>query len=174
MKVADLRGMKAPYNPRKCSPTEFAALRRAIRFFGFVEPLVWNRRSGNIVGGNTRVDAAAEEGFDELPVMVVDLDDASERQLNLALNRIGGEWDDAKLREVLAGLESAGADLVLTGFDEDELAKLLADEAAEGDQEPELGALQYRVVVDCRGELEQGDLIARLEKEGWACRALIS
>jgi DNA modification methylase len=55
----------------------------------------------------------------------VDLDDPSEKQLNLALNRISGDWDDVALRELLQGLDAEGADLELTGFDDAELARLL-------------------------------------------------
>ena len=75
-----------------------------------------NRRSGHIVGGHQRVKAAAAEGLETLPVVHVDLDEPSEKQLNLALNRISGEFDMEKLAEVLGDLERAGADLELTGF----------------------------------------------------------
>ena len=57
-----------------------------------------------------------------------DLDDPSEKQLNLALNRIHGEWDTEKLEELLAQLKVDGADLQLTGFSDDELAALLVDQ----------------------------------------------
>lgn len=174
MAVSALQEMAAEYNPRKISPEELGKLRRSLRYFGFVEPVVINRRSQRIVGGHQRVRAAAEEGFETLPVVFVDLDEPSEKQLNLALNRISGEWDDEKLREVLASLDADGADLKLTGFDERELEKILADAAEAEEAEPELGAFEYRVVVDCKGEVEQAALIEQLEKEGWTCRPLIS
>src|SRR5437867_3943028 len=124
----ELAGMVAPYNPRTISDHDLEALRRSLRFFGTVEPIVVNRRSGHIVGGHQRVKAAQAEGIETLPVYYVDLDDPSEKQLNLALNRIHGEWDERMLEELLAELKAGGADLELTGFTDDEIAALLVDQ----------------------------------------------
>src|ERR1039457_1045090 len=82
--VAKLIGMGAPYNPRRIEPDQLAALRRSLRTFGAVEPVVANRRSGRIVGGHQRVKAAEAEGIETLPVVWVDLDETGEKQLNLA------------------------------------------------------------------------------------------
>jgi DNA modification methylase len=125
--VAKLVGMGAPYNPRRIEPEQLAALRRSLRTFGAVEPVVANRRSGRIVGGHQRVKAAEAEGIETLPVVWVDLDETGERQLNLALNKISGEWDEDKLGALLLDLTAAGADISLTGFDDSELQKILAD-----------------------------------------------
>src|SRR5262245_31043207 len=128
LKTSDLARMAAPYNPRQISDHDLEALRRSLRFFGTVEPIVVNRRSGRIVGGHQRVKAALAEGIEDLPVYFVDLDDPSEKQLNLALNRIHGEWDEAMLERLLSELKVAGADLELTGFTDDEIRALLVDE----------------------------------------------
>jgi len=125
VRTADLASMAAEYNPRKISESDLSALRRSLRFFGCVEPVVVNRRTSRIVGGHQRVRAAQAEGVESLLVVWVDLDEPSERQLNLALNRIHGEWDEERLAALLAELERQGADLELTGFDDDELARLL-------------------------------------------------
>jgi ParB-like chromosome segregation protein Spo0J len=125
--VAKLVGMGAPYNPRRIEPEQLMALRRSLRTFGAVEPVVANRRTGQIVGGHQRVKAAEAEGIETLPVVWVDLDETGERQLNLALNRISGEWDEEKLGALLLELSEAGADIALTGFDDSELQKILAD-----------------------------------------------
>src|SRR2546426_12250921 len=108
---SELSGMAAPYTPRTISDHDLEALRRSLRFFGTVEPIVVNRRSGRIVGGHQRVKAAIEEGLETLPVFYVDLDDPSEKQLNLALNRIHGEWDEDMLERLLPELKAGGADL---------------------------------------------------------------
>src|SRR5882672_3553620 len=120
-----LAAMASPFNPRTIGDHDLGALRRSLKFFGTVEPIVVNRRSGQIVGGHQRVRAAEAEGIDTLPVVYVDLDDPSERQLNLALNRISGEFDVEKLQEVLADLKRAGADLELTGFTDTEIEEFL-------------------------------------------------
>jgi len=129
-----LATMAAPYNPRTITDHDLEALRRSLRFFGTVEPIVVNRRSDRIVGGHQRVRAAEAEGIATLPCVFVDLDEPSERQLNLALNRIHGEWDMEKLEEVLRELEAAGADLDLTGFTTVEIDELLrgSDEPIDG------------------------------------------
>jgi DNA modification methylase len=123
--TSDLAAKAAPYNPRKIGDHDLAALRRSLKFFGTVEPIIVNTRSGHIVGGHQRVKAAEAEGIDTLPVVYVDLDDPSERQLNLALNRISGEFDVDKLQEVLADLQRAGADMELTGFTDTEIEDFL-------------------------------------------------
>jgi DNA modification methylase len=134
-----LATMAAPYNPRTIADHDLEALRRSLRYFGTVEPVVVNQRSGHIVGGHQRVKAALAEKIESLPVVYVDLDDPSERQLNLALNRIHGEFDLEKLEEVLRELETMGADLDLTGFTEVEINDLLhsGDEPIEGLTDPD-------------------------------------
>ncbi len=125
-----LVAMGAPYNPRKISKHDLAALRASMRTFGTVEPIVVNQRTNRIVGGHQRVAAASLEKLDHLPVVYVDLDDVAEKQLNIALNRIHGEWDEDRLAELLRDLESQAADLSLTGFAEDELSKLMFEVGA--------------------------------------------
>lgn len=94
--------------------------------FGVVEPIVVNERTGHIVGGHQRVKAAEAEQIGELPVVRVDLDETAEKQLNLALNRISGDWDETMLASLLSEIESGDADLELTGFDSTEIERLLA------------------------------------------------
>lgn len=137
--IERLATMASPYNPRTISDNDLQALRRSLKFFGTVEPVVVNKRSGHIVGGHQRVKAAEAEGIDTLPVVYVDLDDPSEKQLNLALNRISGEWEPERLSALLRELESEGADLALTGFASEELDRLLAsvDQPVDGLTDPD-------------------------------------
>lgn len=152
--VEVLVAMAAPYNPRTITDHDLEALRRSMRKFGVVEPVVVNRRSKRIVGGHQRVRAAQLEEIEALPVAWVDLSEDDERALNLALNRIHGEWDDGKLRELLGHLETSGVDLNLTGFDPNELENYLGtiidDPASEWDGMPEFdqpNALGFRSIV---------------------------
>jgi DNA modification methylase len=130
--TGELVGMGAPYNPRRISDADLSALRRSLETWGCVEPVVANRRSGHVVGGHQRIRAAEAAGIADLPVVWVDLDDVSERALNIALNKISGEWDESKLATVLAELEATGADVSLTGFSDDEIKDLLASIAEVG------------------------------------------
>lgn len=126
MKLSDLK--PAPYNPRvdlKPGDKEFEKLKRSVETFGLVEPVVFNKRSGYVVGGHQRLKVLQIMGFDEVPVSVVDLDDDMERALNVALNKIEGDWDYAKLKDLLQELDTGAFDLDLTGFDSDEIENLM-------------------------------------------------
>lgn len=125
----------APYNPRKDlkpGDPEYEKLKKSIYKFDMVEPLVWNVKSGNLVGGHQRLKILQERGETSVYVSVVNLDDADEKALNLALNKISGEWDEGKLSELLGELSALpDFDIELTGFDADELASLNPTEIIE-------------------------------------------
>ena len=128
MKLSELN--PAAYNPRKSlKPGDpvYEKLKTSIRSFGNVEPIVWNRRTGNVVGGHQRLRVLLDLGVAESEVSVVDLTDTDEKRLNIALNKITGEWDDEKLATLLSEIISSGADVYPTGFDDQELATLFAD-----------------------------------------------
>lgn len=164
----------APYNPRKMSAKKMKALQKSLRYFGVVEPIVFNKRTDRIVGGHQRVHAALAEGIEKLPVMEVDLDEPSEKQLNIALNNITGEWDNDLLAALLRDIMETSPDPTLTGFDQDELAKLTEGIDKEGMDAPvdELPQ-KWEVLVTCESEQRQVELLERLAGEGWTCRALL-
>ncbi|GEO26676.1 methyltransferase [Alicyclobacillus acidoterrestris] len=120
----------AEYNPRidlRPGDPEYEKLKRSIEGFGLVEPIVWNERTGNVVGGHQRLKVLRDLGETETEVVIVDLDDAKEKALNLALNKIEGDWDNFKLKELLEELDTGEFDITITGFDEDEIEKLMTD-----------------------------------------------
>lgn len=84
MKLADLN--PAEYNPRRISDEAFAGLGNSISRFGLLANIVWNKRTGNIVGGHQRYRHLLEMGETETDVIVVDLDDNDEVALNITLN----------------------------------------------------------------------------------------
>ncbi len=120
----------APYNPRvdlRPGDLEYEKLARSIDEFGLVEPLVWNSRTGHLVGGHQRFKVLLQRGITTAQVSVVDLPIEKEKALNLALNKIAGGWDHEKLAELLNELvELPGFDMALTGFDPPEVDELLA------------------------------------------------
>lgn len=101
-KDADVRKMRldelcpAEYNPRKISKKAFKGLEKSIESFGFLVPIVWNERSGNIVGGHQRYHHLIKENEEETEVVVVDLDNNEEVALNIALNnpKIRGQFTE--------------------------------------------------------------------------------
>jgi DNA modification methylase len=130
----------APYNPRKDlkpGEPEYEKLRRSIQEFGFVEPLVWNKRTGNLVGGHQRLKVLIEQGVREVEVSVVDLDDQRERALNIALNKISGDWDNEKLKDLLEELDTGDFDIELTGFTEAEIEDLMIQFHVEKKADPD-------------------------------------
>ena len=121
--VKDLK--YAPYNPRKISDEMLNKLKQSIEEFGYVEPIVVNKRTRHVVGGNQRLKALEDLGIEEVEAVFVDLDDAREKALNIALNKITGEWDYPKLKDLLEELDTGAFDIELTGFDLPEIEDLM-------------------------------------------------
>lgn len=120
----------AEYNPRqdlKSGDKQYEAIRHSIEAYGFVEPLVVNVRDGKniLVGGHQRYKILTAAGEQETEAVVVDLDAQQERALNLALNKIDGEWDNGKLKDLLA--EIGEEEAVQIGFSHEEFADLLRE-----------------------------------------------
>jgi hypothetical protein len=154
----------AAYNPRKdLGPhdPEYQRIVRSISEFGLVEPLVWNRRTGNLVGGHQRFKVLVARGVKRVNVSVVDLPLAKEKALNLALNRVSGEWDDAKLAEILDELVSVPEfEIDVTGFDLPDVQEILAS-AVGPDSDGEEDGFDLQEDLETHGEpiTRQGDLI---------------
>ncbi len=124
--VASLRPF--PGNPRIMSASKMQKLLRSIQRFGLVEPLVVRGSDWLVIGGNQRLEAARTAGLKTVPAVLVELSDAEAKALNLALNKIQGEWDLPKLGELLEGLtDLPDLDVNLTGFDLPEIDSLLAE-----------------------------------------------
>lgn len=133
----------ADYNPRKISEQEMESLKRSIKEFGFVQPVVVNQFAGRenvVIGGHQRITAAKELGIEEIPVIYISLDPEKEKALNLALNRISGEWDESKLSSIIS--EMRGSDILpTTGFAENEISKILDSMMPDITDENEIGEL---------------------------------
>lgn len=137
--LGDLR--PAPYNPRvelKPGDAEYEKLKRSVIEFGLVEPVILNEATGYVVGGHQRLSVLRDLGYTEVPTVIVNLSESREKALNVALNKISGDWDMPKLRDLIADLDDGWDDVTLTGFDEAEVAQLLnnLDEADEPEGEP--------------------------------------
>jgi ParB-like chromosome segregation protein Spo0J len=131
----------AGYNPRKNlqpGDPEFEKIRKSIEEFGYVEPIVVNA-DYTIISGHQRFKVLRELGIVSADVVVVDIDKAKEKALNLALNKITGDWDWEKLRVVIKELSDDGTDLAATGFDMDEISVILQDMAEPGFVSPREG-----------------------------------
>ncbi len=114
------------YNPRVAltpEDEEYQRIKRSIETYGYVDPIIINS-DGTIIGGHQRYNVLLDLGYDTAQVVLVDLDKDSEKALNIALNKISGEWDDEKLCALLLDLDLNGYDFSLTGFTPSELEDL--------------------------------------------------
>ncbi|MGE6260885.1 DNA methyltransferase [Heyndrickxia sporothermodurans] len=120
----------ATYNPRidlQPGDSEYEKLKTSIEEFGYIDPLIWNKRTGNLVGGHQRYKILLDQGLKEIYVSVVDLDETKEKALNLALNKISGEWDNEKLHDLIEELQKEDISIEITGFEEQDLEQITAD-----------------------------------------------
>jgi len=118
----------AAYNPRKAlkpGDPEYEKIKKSIKEFGFADPVVVNSDM-TIIGGHQRVTVAKELGYTEIPCAVVDLDKNQEKALNVALNKITGEWNKNLLADLIQDLEDSDFDAGLTGFDPPEIEQLMS------------------------------------------------
>ena len=136
IKIANLK--PAEYNPRSISERELTKLTESIRTFGFVDPVIVNT-DGTVIGGHQRIKAAERLGMAEIPCIRVDIPKDREKALNLALNRISGEWDMDMLAKLLDELDAESRRL--SGFDENEITEALnrlTEDPVEDDYDPVL------------------------------------
>ena len=157
MRLSELN--PAAYNPRKAlrpGDPAYEKLKASILSFGNVEPIVWNRSTGNVVGGHQRLRVLLDLGVAESEVSVVELSEVDEKRLNIALNKITGEWDDEKLTDLLAELNASGADVFPAGFDEQELSALIADLSM---AEPHEEAFDLTTALEKASFVRRGDIL---------------
>ena len=85
-----------------------------------------------------------------------------EKALNIALNKIGGQWDMEKLREGLGELSFSGLDVTATGYSESEIAVVLGDTQEEQNQEdPAIDRVTFTLSLEQYANLQQAlELIA--------------
>lgn len=111
--------LPADYNPRKDlqpGDVEYEQLKRSVQEFGYVEPVIYNIQTGVVVGGHQRLKVLQDLGYTEIECVEVDIPEPQEKALNIALNKISGDWDTVKLKDLLEDLQGLDVDLELTGF----------------------------------------------------------
>lgn len=138
IKEVDINILKeATYNPRKDlkeGDKEYNKIKKSILEFGYVDPIIINS-DYTIIGGHQRYKVLRDIGYEKVDCVIVDLDKEKEKALNVALNKISGDWDKEKLAELLMSLDDINVEL--TGFDDDEINKLIEKNIVD-DIEPEI------------------------------------
>lgn len=145
----------AEYNPRidlKPGDKEFEKIRKSIEEFGYVDPVIINK-DGTIVGGHQRYKVLKDMGYTEIQCIVIDVDKEKEKALNIALNKISGDWDKNKLKVLLSELQGVGL-AEITGFDLAELGMLgVQEEVIEDDFDID------KVLKEEKSYTQPGDII---------------
>jgi DNA modification methylase len=152
-----------PANPRRIEEADMESLTRSIKAHGLVQPIVARRSDKTVIAGHQRLVCAHRLGLTHVPVLFINVSVEEGRLLNLALNRISGDWDRELLARLLADLEAVpDIDISLSGFGDDEIATLLktlgAREKRQREESFDLDAAWSAAKAD-RG-VEPGDIFA--------------
>lgn len=145
----------APYNPRidlKKGMDEWEALNNSLGKFGLVVPVVVNEKNNVIISGHQRVSVLKTQGIKEVEAVVLNLEDDEERRLNIALNKIEGEWDFEKLEEVLS--EMTPEEKMFTGFLEEDIDELNVVKRDVTPTEPKEPPFDIYVSFESKGLIE--------------------
>jgi ParB-like chromosome segregation protein Spo0J len=171
-----------PANTNTHNPRNIQAIIASLKEFGQVEPLVVQRGTGKVIGGNGRLEAMHQIGMTECDIVEIDADGVRATALGIALNRTASlsEFDDKALTEILRSLQSEDFPIEATGFTDqeiDELLEKLGKDKAGGDQPDapvEHISEKWIVVIECTGEQQQVELIARFQAEGLSVKAIVA
>ena len=119
----------AKYNPRKDlkpGDKEYEKIKNSITEFGYVDPIIINS-DNTIIGGHQRLKVLRDLGYTEVDCVVIEIDKTKEKALNIALNKISGEWNVELLKDLIDDLKESNFDIEFTGFDPPELDELFSE-----------------------------------------------
>lgn len=159
-KLVDIKDLKPnPRNPNVHPMEQIALLAKILKAQGWRSPIVVSNRSGFIVKGHGRLQAAISAGFKKAPVDFQDYEsDEAEISDIIADNRLSelSDFDGAILKDLIEELDTGSIDLDLTGFDQLNLDMLMSqyhvepiDEEAEYDGMPEVDLIgeSFRKII---------------------------
>lgn len=138
-KLSELK--PAPYNPRQSNAEQEKQLKSSLEKFGVVEPIIFNKQTGYIVGGHFRIRELKKLGYKEIECVIVDLNEADEKELNIRLNANTGSWDWDELANNWDSELLSDWGLEIPGFE----PKIL--EAEEDDFEAPEGGIETDIVL---------------------------
>lgn len=157
-KIVISKLVPAKYNPRKDlkpGDAEYEKLKRSVEEFGYVEPIIWNKTTRRVIGGHQRLKVLVDFGLKEVDCVVVEFSEEKEKALNIALNKINGEWDTDKLAMLISDLQGSDFDVSLTGFEEAEIADLFEKT---GEKEVRDDDFDLTAALEKASFVERGDI----------------
>jgi len=122
-KISEISPSK--YNPRTISDESLGRLTKSLAEFGNIQPITWNARTGNVVGGHQRLKVYQAMGKTEVEVWAVDLSEQKEKAANIALNKLSGEFDMTSLKDLIEEINTGDIDLDITGFSSNEIEQIM-------------------------------------------------
>lgn len=130
IKELPLKDLKpAVYNPRKKlkkGDKEYEKIKQSLLKFGYVDPIIVNEDL-TVIGGHQRLTVLKDLNYETAKCVIVDLPKEDEKALNIALNKITGQWDEALLADLLLDLQESDFNLDLTGFEPPEIDDILSN-----------------------------------------------
>lgn len=130
IKELPLKELKpAAYNPRKKlkkGDKEYEKIKQSLLKFGYVDPIIVNEEL-TVIGGHQRLTVLKDLDYETAKCVIVKLSKEDEKALNIALNKITGQWDDALLADLLLDLQESDFNLDLTGFEPPEIDNILSN-----------------------------------------------
>lgn len=127
LSLSDLK--PASYNPRKKlkkGDKEYEKIKQSLLTFGYVDPIIVNKDL-TVIGGHQRLTVLKDLKYETAKCVIVDLPKADEKALNIALNKITGQWDETLLADLLVDLQESDFNLDLTGFEAPEIDDILSN-----------------------------------------------
>jgi hypothetical protein len=175
---------KAPYNPRTISEARRNKLATSLRRYGMVVPLVWNKQTGNLVGGHQRLDILDADNLQthgggdyDVEVSAVDLPLIEEKKLNVILNsrEIGGEFVEEDLNALLDEIAGGSEIFDIRTFvsDAEEKSKTRVNSADKKSKKAAGIDATFEIVIKCANEQDQKAKFEKLTAEGYSCRVLV-
>lgn len=169
-------------NPRINDPAT-AGVADSIRRFGFGAPILARRANGEVIAGHTRLKAAIQLGLAEVPVRYMDLSETEAHAYALADNKLGeaADWEMDALATALRDLQDADVKIGDLGWDAGELDAIL-DQFPEPDPQPDPEPKDpmdgykegWQVLVNCKSEQQQAELLMELKNRGLWVRAILT
>jgi ParB-like chromosome segregation protein Spo0J len=183
--VSDL--IPAKYNPRKDlkpGDKEYEKIKNSITEFGYVDPIIINS-DNTIIGGHQRLKVLRDLGYTEVDCVVIEIDKTKEKALNIALNKISGEWNVELLKDLIDDLKESNFDIEFTGFDPPELDEFFSElhnkDVKEDDfdvdevlKEPAISRLgdlwllgRHRLICGCQWSFEKQYFWSQKNQQFW-------